>query len=295
MREYNDDGSLKNVAVLLHAAGYAIGQTVERKSNKTCGTIDSFNSSDVKILIDGTKDVLASVSVHEFLSRQWTVFRKVVQDVVIVSPTKAPSDFEEFTICRLAAFIQLQICNMTLTHATCLSKLKVGLKPKREVFVSETFDKHQLNLVPTSLKVLRKAADHDLPPNTVFVEVVPSVAAKFVLTAPLSEFEDRAQIAPFWFINDSTVDEEINMQIIHMKEELDSFKVGIPIARNTKKVTVDTRLCFKKHGSKRQAEAAAAVSSTSGTKSKAAALPKSASSKKAAAESSAVPTKKAKS
>jgi hypothetical protein len=258
MREFNDDGSLKNVAVLFHAAGFDVGQFVERRSDKTRGTIESFNSSCVKLLMDGTVDVLASINVEEFLNKKWSIIRKAVKDVLEVKPTKSPMQFDEFNVSRLAAFIQLELCNLTSTHSSLLSDLKVTVKPKREVCVSKSFDKNKLILVPTSLKIQCKQQDQSLSANSIVVDVVPAVAVKFLLTAPLSELEDRAHMAPFWFVGQSAEDEEINMHIVYQKSQLDGFKLKIPIARNMNHVAEGTRLCFKKQEGKRQADAAEA-------------------------------------
>ena len=134
IREFNEDGSLKNVAVLFHAAGFEVGQFVERKSDKTRGTIDSFNETCVKVLMDGTSNLLASIPVDEFLNRKRSVARKAVKDVLGVNLTENPSEFEEFQARRLAAFIQLELCSLTAANSQHLSSLKVCLKPKKMSF-----------------------------------------------------------------------------------------------------------------------------------------------------------------
>ena len=256
MREFNPDGSLKDVTVLLHQAGYQLGNRVERKADKFCGTISSFIGDVVKVSFDSAPDVLACVPMSEFLMKQWSVIRVEPKEILEVSPSKNPVDFVEFQVSRVAAFTQLEVCNLTLSHRKHLDSVKVSLRPKRDVVCTINLDRGKLTLIPGAVKIQLRSIEAIIPASAMVVEVTPTLPFVFSLVPPLVDPEGRAHLGPFWYIGFITEADEVNMEMVHVKSQNDFCKLRIPVAKSCKPLKEGDRLTLMKLDNKKQAAAA---------------------------------------
>jgi hypothetical protein len=241
MRELNSDGSIKDVCKLLASYGFNIGDTVERKSDKSVGEILSVDDGKVKLKISG--DVVAVVPVEAFMKRQWHVAANKNAPVEI-KPTMHIQQCQRFINNRIAAFISLELADLAAQHEHFLEDVEIHIKPKRGVKVTKPYAKGKLLIVPVCLKVIVG----DKPPKSVIMVGVATVGSKFWLS-PLPTPKQADDIAaPFWFIGQDV--ENHNMEMFNVKASSNpqfvEFHVQIPIARNSKALKAGDWLMFPK-------------------------------------------------
>jgi hypothetical protein len=238
MRELNPDGTLKDVDKLLASYGFNVGDTVERKADKSKGEIISADKQLVRLRIAG--DVVAAVPIETFLKRQWSVVA-VKTTTVSIQPTVQIQKCTDFVKHRIASFISIELSNLALQHQELLQHTQILVKPKKGVQVTKAFAKGKLLLVPLSLKVMAG----ETPPKSAIVAPVQAGPLQFWL-APLPAPKNADHIAaPFWFVQH---DKEDNMEMFSVKASqasgVDPLTVQIPIARNSKPLVAGDWLIF---------------------------------------------------
>ena len=242
MRELNEDGTLKGAAVILHAAGFHLGDWVERRADKARGKLFQITSESVKLEVEGSPDIIAAFPLKEFLTKQW-VKTTAKQEPVEFIPTGPMQSFDAFVAARVAALIQVEVCSLSSLREKMALSTKVCVKPVKGVQCCGDFGKGKLTLVPTTIKVNYKAGN---PPNgAAQVLFQPQSPTSFWLGAVhLPKAGEEGMVVPFWHLQRS--DEDFNMEIVYIKFNHDSLKFQIPVARNIKAAQAGEWLTFKK-------------------------------------------------
>lgn len=242
MREISIDGTLKDTAVLMHAAGFQVGDYVERKADKVRGQLIEVTNESVKIQMDDPVGVVGRFPLKDFLTKSW-VKTSAKPDPVELVPDGLASSFDAFVAARVSSIIQLEICTLTTSHEKLALSTKVCLKPVKGVVCTKSFDKGKFTLVPTTIKINFKAGKP--PTGTSVVHVQPSSLLSFWLgPAHLPKVGDNGMIVPFWHMQKDS--DEWNMEITMVKVVHDGYKLQIPVARNIKPLKAGDWLVLKK-------------------------------------------------
>lgn len=242
MRELNEDGTLKDAAVILLAAGFQLGDWVERRADKARGKLFQITNESVKLEVEGSPDIIAAFPLKEFLTKQW-VKTTAKQEPVEFIPTGPMESFEAFVAARVAALIQAEVCSLSTLHEEMVLSTKVCVKPVKGVQCCGDFGKGKLTLVPTTIKVNYKAGN---PPNGAAQALVqPRSPTSFWLGAVhLPKAGEEGMMVPFWHLQRS--DEDFNMEIVYIKFTHGTLQFKIPVAQNIKAVKAGEWLTLRK-------------------------------------------------
>lgn len=232
LREFNEDGSLKDALSLLTENGFEVGQLVERKGDRMKCFIESASESIVKLSLDGTRDIFINVPMVEFLDKKWSVKRVNEQVSVTLIPKPNSCKCADFQIAKYRAMIQLELCHMTVGYEDVVQHVQICVKPTRGVMVTKQFLKGKLTLVPTTLKVVAKGVKEDVPKSAVVVKTPYHDAVFCLSNVSLPKSADEGIAVPFWFLGRGEEDKQ-NMEIVHIKLSGDLI---VPVARNTKQL-----------------------------------------------------------
>ena len=116
MREFNEDGSIKDMTTLLTEYGFAVAQLVERKGDRMRCTIEKVEGHQVKLSLEGTPDVYIAVQLAEFADKKWVIKRVNEQTAVSIVPRPNAKDCESMQVARYRALIQSELYDVTLAH-----------------------------------------------------------------------------------------------------------------------------------------------------------------------------------
>ena len=240
MREFNEDGSLKDMTALLTEYGFAVAQLVERKGDRMRCIIEKVEGHQVKLSLEGTPDVYIVVPLAEFADKKWVIKRVNEQTAVSITPRPNANACESMQVARYRALIQSELYNLTITHEDVVQHLRICIKPVKGVMCTKSFAKGKLTLVPTSMKVMSKSGE---VPKSAVVVGTPYHAASFWLTnVPLPKSADDDIAVAFWFLGRGDEDKQ-NMEIVMLKC---AGGLVFPVARNHKTIRSGEFLCLPK-------------------------------------------------
>ena len=250
MLELDEHGGLKNAMGLLAARGYELGSDVRRRADKTVGKIQDVKDGFVYIQLS-SGDV-AKESIDKKLGNEWVVFKpkdeaQVLEDLSLYGPKTNP-DHEGFMMIAEIA-MQLRLLGQ---QESGTDKLALETKPHKHLQVVQDIGKGKLMLVPTTSKIIHKAAGQA---NFFEVETKWTMdARKFFLCSscvlPKDDAKIKPLIVPFFFVNYTEEEDEANVKLIQVQAEKGS-SIKFPVFKNTKKLVVgDVLLCYKAKESK---------------------------------------------
>ena len=250
MLELDEHGGLKNAMGLLAARGYELGSDVRRRADKTVGKIQDVKDGFVYIQLS-SGDV-AKESIDKILGNEWVVFKpkdeaQVLEDLSLYGPKTNP-DHEGFMMIAEIA-MQLRLLGQ---QESGTDKLALETKPHKHLQVLQDIGKGKLMLVPTTSKIIHKAAGQA---NVFEVETKWTMdARKFFLCSscvlPKDDAKIKPLIVPFFFVNYTEEEDEANVKLIQVQAEKGS-SIKFPVFKNTKKLVVgDVLLCYKAKESK---------------------------------------------
>lgn len=231
MRDFDQNGGMANPNLPLIESGFNVGVDVLRKQDKLSGTISVLG--EPTSIMTRTGDVL-SVSIDE-LMKAW----KRVDKAASAAEEEELVDFKSCVADRSLAFrvlvhkqqMILQMHQLTVKYPIADDKLKVMLKPKN-VMVTSAFKKHDLVIVPVTLKVDHKntnVKDECVPSSAIDVGFKDGV--RYWLSAsnqvPNTKKNVTGFVCPFWLIASSASKEDCNMELHVGKDQ------SIPVVRNT--------------------------------------------------------------
>ena len=243
MRDFDQTGGMVNPNLPLIEKGFNVGVDVLRKHDKLSGTISVLG--DPTSVVTQAGDVL-SVSVDELMS----VWRRVGK--ATSADEEELVDFQSCVAERSQSFrvmvhkqqILLQMHQLTVKYSIAADKLKVMIKPKN-VLVTAAFKKHDLVIVPVTLKVDHKNTNmKDECVQSSAIDVGFKDGVRYWLSSsnqlPNAKKHFAGCVCPFWLIASSESKEDCNMELHFLKDH------SIPVARNTVALKVgDTLVLYR--------------------------------------------------
>lgn len=223
-REYGDSGQLKNNATMLQELGFEVGQFITRRKDKIVAKITAMDTDHVTIHVDeGPFTGLAQVSLKSFLEKkEWKPMSK---DPVVPEELKNWTQFTasenvdlKVHIAKSKIFEQLSI--MENQHKEVYPGLQIFVKPHRNVVAKAKFEKNQLVLVPTTMRIDVVHAGETVkePGNHVCVGKANTGSMSFYLMPcfgmPSVKGDGRPVgfVSPYWCIRPTRDENEANVQ-----------------------------------------------------------------------------------
>ncbi len=268
MRIYNHDGSLDGMHQLVKEMGFVVGAHVVRKGDKTYAQIVGMENEFVLLnLADATDATGESHKVHcrSFLKKEWRKYtpKKEVETL---------SEHEKYYGVHQDEFIQMMIKHRIIeemhdlgaTHSMHDSDLQLEVKPSKGVIALKKYPKGKLILVPVSCKIGCTPESKSIPTQNIVLgalvtnvheeKMVFSLAPHILLPKDDDEgYDSHGFLCPFWFIEFSDDPSKVNMEIFpdlhsydQTKQRYWEAKPKIPVARNTRPIAENERLCLLK-------------------------------------------------
>ena len=233
MRELSSDGSVKDSALMLQEAGFAVGQHVRRKADQETGMLMAMEHGRVKLRQPSGS--IVRVSIDSFLAGHWQVFTpkpepQTVEDLSLYSPAKFP----EYERQMLLACLYMDMHELMKKHETnlMLQKLKVTLKPRKSVEATAFIPRNKLIMVPMGLSIKH---GQKKPEDAIFHIITPMSDYFFWIVSfiqiPKAE-GDAGFINPAFLVQPLPVSDNWNCEVSHVKSTRDK-KVQLPILKNT--------------------------------------------------------------
>jgi hypothetical protein len=231
MREFDAEGKMLNPDQPLHDAGFGVGVSVIRKQDKLVGTI-SFLGEPSKVMTHAGQVIDVPVSK---LVEDWKPQTQQAKDdeEELCKPELSRCAADKAQAFRILVEKQSIIKELDLLSAKYpinVEKLKVMVKP-REVYVRSACKKHELVLVPITLKVDHKKARDD-EGSVPLAALDLGVRGDVRLLLNSSNQQPNAKknvlgfVAPFWWITTSIDKDDCNMELHCFKD------FSAPVARN---------------------------------------------------------------
>ena len=247
MRTFNALGQL-SPQQLAAERGFKVGVFIQRKGDKTLAKIHSFKDSLVIVeMEDGPLSGKAQFPVETLVSGKWKVSEaKATPEDVADFMSVVPRKSHELHIQTIKGMILKAMWDLESTHEKAYGKLKIQLKPRKGVFVTQQFSKGSLKLVPTSCKIEgiqhgdkgyddrtglclgRWNIDNSVYKKSGYVFYVHPM---YVPT----DKPDKAFVNPFFFVKPTPFAEDANVELHPQPFSPEVFnKDGkIPVIRNT--------------------------------------------------------------
>ena len=224
-REYGDSGQLKNNATMLQELGFEVGQYITRRKDKIVAKITAMDNDHVTIYVDEGGPITghAQVSLKSFVEKkEWKPMSK---DPVVPEELKNWARFtarENFDLKVHIAKSKIfeTLSNMENHHSAVYEGLQIFVKPHRNVVATVKFEKNQLVLVPTTMRidVIHAGEDVKEPGNHVCVGKANSGSMSFYLMPcfgmPSVKEDGRSVgfVSPYWCIRTTRDENEANVQ-----------------------------------------------------------------------------------
>lgn len=246
MRELSSDGSVKDSALMLKEAGFAVGQHVRRKADQETGMLMAMEQGRVKL--KQPSGSIVRVSIDSFLAGHWQVFTpkpepQTVEDLSLYSP----ANFPEYERQMLLACLYMDMHELMQKHETnpMLQKLKVTLKPRKSVEATAFIPRNKLIMVPMGLSIKH---GQKKPEDAIFEIITPMSDYFFWIVSfiqiPKAE-GDAGFINPAFLVQPLPASDTWNCEVSHVKSTRDK-KVQLPILKNTLDLQQDDVLYMPK-------------------------------------------------
>lgn len=253
MRELNPDGSLKNPSDLLADSGFVQDAFCRRRKDKMECVIMQAKAPHVQLKELKTGGLM-KVSMDEFISGQWVVFKpKAEAQVLDQLENFGPAASPDFQACSIVAAIHSEVARLVDHHSSdeVSKSLQLQMKPFKSVIAKANFAKNKLALVPFTFKVLMREKKSDPVSGAVQV-VVPSWKMDnrefWLVSCNQAPKEDddgntltKGFISPFFAIAGQEEEDLVNMTSF-MSGNSQSI-VRFPVLKNSKAISAGDHLC----------------------------------------------------
>ncbi|CAJ1330948.1 unnamed protein product, partial [Effrenium voratum] len=143
MRSYDLAGRLQSPADLVKEAGFAEGQHIVRKADKTYAQVVGFEKDHVILGVDG---VLCKVEAGSFINGEWSKYTPKADPVEIDHCEHNAASHHEFKVQLVKSSIFCAMDGVHKEHEAVLKGVKVMVKPCKSVVAVAHFKKKQLVL-----------------------------------------------------------------------------------------------------------------------------------------------------
>lgn len=265
MRIYNQDGSLDGMHQLVRELGFVVGTHVHRKGDKTFAEITGMEGEFVLLKMADADGEEPHHKVHcrSFLQNEWKKYTPK-KDVEYLT------EHDKYYGIHQDEFIQMMIKHRIIeemhdsgaTFKMHDSDLQLEVKPSKGVIALKKFAKGKLVMVPVTCKIACAPEGKSIPSQNIVLGTLMknTKGEKMVFSLgsyvnlPKNEIYDhQAFVCPFWFIEFTDDPEKVNMEVFPDLKNYDQTgvryweaKPKIPVARNTRKIEENERLCFLK-------------------------------------------------
>ena len=246
MRDYDEDGKLKDKSQIMSELGFEVGMQIFRHSDSTYATINAIlRNGVVKLELLDQSEV--TVACSSFVKNEWCLKTRSSGPEIIQSSGVQSTPFTAWELRAkvVQGKIYTMLYNLAERYDHMVKKVNVQSKPKKQVLANENFKKTtDLVLAPFTLKVEYHIEDTNknktVPSNAVNLGVLMKTnddkKVRFFLLPHVDlrpEYieSDDGFLAPFWHLSSIDEQDQANAKITSLGDydESDDFPPSIVI------------------------------------------------------------------
>ena len=211
--DYDETGHLKNPCQLVRQMGFQEGANVLRG---TCrATITSMQGTQVQLSVDeGDLCTSYEISIDSFLKGEWKVAKQKAE-----IQKYSWDDFHDFrpnsndavNFMCVKGEVSRRLIELELQHEASYKGLVLQTKPYKSVFTAKQYAKGKLILVPSTMKIERKACPGSLPLGT--IREIGLYLWPCYVPPKRDGGLDGSFLCPFWMVKRTNKESEANVEV----------------------------------------------------------------------------------